>query len=86
MIQTVWKAEKDLKVIEEYDKKATKYLFKKLGKNATKKNKESIKNFMNFFVSGPVDIDPYGIMSKIEHVMDRSEKRFEYFVVYLFTD
>ena len=80
MIQTVWKAEKDLKVIEEYDKKAESYIFKKLGKNATKKTKDSVKNFMDFFVSGPVDLDPYGIMSKIEHVMDRSEKRFQYFV------
>ncbi|NOR85692.1 DUF1512 domain-containing protein [archaeon] len=80
MIQTVWKAEKDLKVLEEYDRKAEKCIFKKLGKNATKKNKESVKNFMDFFVSGPVDLDPYGIMSKIEHVMDRSEKRFKYFV------
>ena len=80
MLQTVWKAEKDLKVLEEYDKKAEGYIFKKLGKNATKKTKDSVKNFMDFFVSGPVDLDPYGIIGKIEHVMNRSEKRFQYFV------
>ncbi|MCK4550604.1 MAG: DUF1512 family protein, partial [Candidatus Aenigmarchaeota archaeon] len=80
MLQTVWKAEKDLKVLEEYDKKAEGYIFKKLGKNATKKTKDSVRNFMDFFVSGPVDLDPYGIIGKIEHVMNRSEKRFQYFV------
>jgi len=35
---------------------------------------------MNFFISPPVDIDPYGIMKKIEHIMNESERRFTYFV------
>ena len=35
---------------------------------------------MNFFISSPVDLDPYGILKKIEMIMDQSEKRFNHFV------
>ena len=80
MLQTIWRAEKDLKKLEEYTKKAEGYVMHCISKKPDKKLKHDISNFMNFFISTPVDVDPYGILNKIEHVMNQSERRFNYFV------
>jgi hypothetical protein len=39
--------------------------------------KEIIENTLEFFLIPPVDLDPYGILKKIEHLLDKSEDRFE---------
>jgi len=39
-----------------------------------------IKNFMEFFVVPPVDLDPYRIVKKFEKILDLSEDRFKYMV------
>ncbi len=80
IMQTLWKAEKDLKTLDEYTKKAEGYVLHNISKKPDKKLKNEISNFMNFFISTPVDVDPYGILNKIEHVMNESERRFSYFV------
>ncbi|MEA3344057.1 MAG: DUF1512 family protein [archaeon] len=80
IMQTLWRAEKDLKTLDEYTKKAEGYVLHNISKKPDKKLKNEISNFMNFFISTPVDVDPYGILNKIEHVMNQSERRFNYFV------
>jgi len=67
-----------LKEIDMYRQQSEKYVLSKISKNPDKRVKESVSNFMNFFISPPVDIDPYGIMKKIEHIMNESERRFTY--------
>lgn len=37
-----------------------------------------VKNFMEFFVIPPVDLDPNGIVRKLDKILDMSEKRFKY--------
>lgn len=80
MLQTIWRAEKDLKKLDEYTKKAEGYVMQCISKKPDKKLRHDVSNFMNFFISTPVDVDPYGILNKIEHVMNQSERRFNYFV------
>ena len=53
---------------------------KKISKKPTPKIKKNIKNFMEFFVISPVSLDPYGVMKKLEHLMDQEKWRFKYFV------
>ncbi len=80
IMQTLWRAEKDLKTLDEYTKKAEGYVLHNISKKPDKKLKHDISNFMDFFISTPVDVDPYGILNKIEHIMNESERRFSYFV------
>ncbi len=54
-------------------------ILKKIGKK-DKKIKEKIDNFLEFFVIDPVDLDPFGIVKKMEHLMVLELKRFKYFV------
>ena len=84
--QIIWKLESDLKEIDMYRQQSEKYVLSKISKNPDKRVKESVSNFMNFFISPPVDIDPYGIMKKIEHIMNESERRFAYFVDHVAPD
>ncbi|RMF91534.1 MAG: DUF1512 domain-containing protein [Methanobacteriota archaeon] len=37
-----------------------------------------IERMMDFFLIPPVDLDPYGILRKIEHILDRAEDRFDH--------
>jgi hypothetical protein len=56
-----------------------KHILKKIGKKE-KEIKDSVDHFMNFFVIEPVNLDPYGIIKKIDHISNLSENRFKYFV------
>lgn len=78
--QMVWKLESDMEKLQAYAVKSEEAVLKKVSNKPDKKLKEAVSNFMNFFVSTPVDIDPYGIVRKLEHIMNESERRFNYFV------
>lgn len=39
--------------------------------------KEVVDGTMEFFLIPPVDLDPYGILAKVEHIIDRTEDRLE---------
>ncbi len=78
--QMTYKLEGDLKELDGYRKVAEDYVLKKISPKPDAKQKNAVKNFMDFFIAPPVDLDPYGIVRKIEHTMDESERRFSYFV------
>lgn len=54
--------------------------------NLSKKGKpvlngsQAIEDFMEFFVVPPVNLDPYGIVKKLERILDLSEERFKQMV------
>jgi hypothetical protein len=39
--------------------------------------KNTVEGVMDFFLIPPVDLDPYGILAKVEHLIDKAEDRFE---------
>ncbi len=75
------KLERFVDELEEYSKDAQNAVIKKIGKNRKKRKiiKEKVLDFMDFFVSSPVDIDPYGILHKIQHIILNMENRIETF-------
>ncbi len=44
------------------------------------KDREKIEDFIDFFVIPPVSLDPYGILKKLEFLIDKSEERIETFI------
>jgi len=80
ILQIIWKSEKSVKMLEDLADKGKKHVLKKISKKPSKELRESVGNFMNFFMIQPVNLDPYGIMKKIEHVTNLSEEKFKYFV------
>lgn len=78
--QMLWKLEQSAEMLEGLTEKGKNIVIKKITKKPEKKLKESINNFLDFFMITPVSLDPYGIVKKIEHVMNLYDKRFKYFV------
>ncbi|MFQ6105785.1 MAG: DUF1512 family protein, partial [Candidatus Hydrothermarchaeaceae archaeon] len=39
--------------------------------------RKTVLNAIEFFIISPVSLDPYGILKKIEHLIDRAEDKFE---------
>src|SRR3989344_7363249 len=78
--QSLLKLESVANALTEMSINAKKIVIKKVAKNPDARLKQQVNNFMEFFVIEPVALDPYGIMRKIEHLVDLSERRFEGFV------
>jgi hypothetical protein len=78
--QMLWKLEQAAVVMERRTTKAKNIVLRKISKKPGKNIKNSVRNFLEFFAIQPISLDPYGIVKKVEHIMDMSEDRFDYFV------
>ncbi len=78
--QIMFKLEKSAIMLEEMSDRAEKIVIKKINRKSDRKLKEKIRSFLEFFVVPPVDIDPHGVMKKLEHIIDLEKYRFKYFV------
>jgi len=58
---------------------AKKIILRKISKKPDMKTKNEVDNFMEFFVIEPVNLDPYGIIGKIEHIVNLEEEKFKKF-------
>jgi len=78
--QILFKLEKSAQLLESMTGKAKKTVLNKISKKPDSKLKRSVNGFLEFFVISPVDLDPYGIVKKLEHLIDLEKDRFKYFV------
>lgn len=78
--QMIWKLEQTAQMLEEFTNTGRRIVIRKISKTPSKELREAVTNFLDFFVIEPVSLDPYGIMKKIEHLVNLSERRFKYFV------
>lgn len=65
--------------LEGYTKEATELIVKVASeKGGSSENAaEVVEGVMDFFLIPPVDLDPYGILTKVEHIIDSAEDRLE---------
>lgn len=81
---TYWQAIAKLEMVsvalEKMTADAKKIILKKISKNPDAKTRNEVNGFMEFFVIEPVNLDPYGIMGKIEHLVNLEEEKFKVFV------
>ena len=64
--QTIWKLEKDVAELEGMAEKSRNIALHAVSRKPTKEQKIAVKNFMEFFAVSPVDMDPYGIVKKVD--------------------
>ncbi len=77
--QIMWKLERSAQDLEILSNKSKRLLLKEIGES-DKRTKDSVNRFFEFFVIGPVSMDPYGIVKKVDFVLRNQKDRFEYFV------
>ncbi len=80
MGQIIWKLEKSASEIEEMAASSKKILIRQIAKKPKKELKEAVDRFYEFFSTGPVDLDPYGIIKKWDYVVREQKDRFTQFV------
>jgi hypothetical protein len=80
--QIMWKLEKTAQELEDMSEKSKGFIIKEITrkKKPTKDLRENINRFYEFFVIGPVSMDPYGIVEKVDHAIKGEKDRFTYFV------
>ena len=78
--QILFKLEKSAQLLEKMSSKAKKKVIKKISKKPDRKLKNRVSSFLEFFAISPVSLDPYGLVKKLEHIVDLEKSRFKYFV------
>ncbi len=73
--QIMWKLERSAKELERMSDSSKKFLIKEVGPS-TKTLRESVDRFFEFFIIGPVSLDPFGIVRKLEHLIQDQKQRF----------
>ncbi|HKZ45511.1 MAG TPA: DUF1512 family protein, partial [archaeon] len=79
VMQIIWKSESAVRELEELAVKGKKFVLKKITKAPSKELNEKVGRFMEFFVIEPVNLDPFGIVKKIEHIVNLEMDRFKQF-------
>jgi len=79
VMQIIWKSERAVQMLENLAVKGKRHVLKKITKTPSKELNHKVTNFMEFFMIEPVSLDPFGIVKKIEHVVNLSEDRFKKF-------
>ncbi len=74
--QLIFKIEQSARKMEEMSEAANRMAAKKVGGNV-KESKKSIDEFTEFFVVEPSNIDPYGLVNKIDQTIRSMEDRFD---------
>ncbi|MEE9323224.1 MAG: DUF1512 family protein [Candidatus Aenigmarchaeota archaeon] len=78
--QIMWKIERTAEELEMMSDNAKKFLINEISKTPSKKIKDSVTNFFEFFIISPVSLDPYGVVKKFDLVIQNEKQRFRYFV------
>jgi len=77
--QIMWNLERSARELETLSSKSKRVVMKEIG-SSDQKTKDAVNRFFEFFVIGPVSMDPSGIVKKVDLVLRNQKKRFEYFV------
>lgn len=79
LMQMVGKLESTANMLEGYTQKTKQIVTRRISKKPSHDLREKIGNFMEFFAIEPVNIDPYGILNKLNHLVELVEDRFKDF-------
>jgi hypothetical protein len=78
--QIMWKLDRVARDLEKMSDDSKRFIHRHITPKPDKKLSDSINRFFEFFVITPVDLDPYGIVRKFDHVLNDQRDRFRYFV------
>jgi hypothetical protein len=78
--QLIWKIEQSARKLEKMSYDANVMTAKKVAKRPEKELKQRIADFTDFFVIEPSNMDPYGIVKKVDQTIRQAEDRFTEFV------
>jgi hypothetical protein len=78
--QMLWKLEQSAVRMENRSKKTKKTVIRKISNRPDLKLRSSVTNFLETVPILPKNLDPYGVVPKMDHIIKLYRKRFKYFV------
>jgi len=78
--QILWRIERTAEEFEQMAAETKAFIIQHISKKPDKKLKDSVSNFFEFFVIEPVALDPFGIVKKLDLIIQNEKERFHYFV------
>lgn len=79
LMQIMGKLEKSVAEMEELSASAKKVVLREISAKPDKATKESVDRFFEFFAVPPVDLDPAGLLRKLDHMVRGQKGRFREF-------
>ncbi len=79
LMQMMGKLEHTALMLEEYTRRTKNTVTRKISSNPSKELRDRINNFSEFFAIEPINLDPYGILNKLNHLVELVENRFKDF-------
>jgi hypothetical protein len=79
LMQMLGKLEGTALMLEGYTRKTKQIVLGRISKKPTAEMREKVNNFMEFFAIEPVSVDPYGILNKLDHLVENVEGKFKTF-------
>lgn len=78
LMQIVWKLEESVKNLEDMSRNSKKIVLRQIAEKPTEKMRNAVDRMVEFFAVEPVSLDPYGIIPKLEHVINAEEYKMKY--------
>jgi len=80
LMQIVYKIKNALMELEGYSQQAEEIFLNKISQRPSSKLKEELEPMKSMVVSPPTSLDPQGLVSKLEHVLDSSEGKMKDYI------
>ncbi|MBI1978925.1 MAG: DUF1512 family protein [Candidatus Aenigmarchaeota archaeon] len=79
LMQMLGKLEGTALMLEGYTHKTKQIVLRRISNKPSHELREKVGNFMEFFAIEPVNLDPYGILNKLNHLVELVEDKFKDF-------
>ena len=80
LAQALMRLENSVRILEERTRKGKELILRKISPKPSFSLRQTISNFLDFFAIEPVNLDPFGIIKKFEHLLNYYEQKLRYFV------
>ncbi|MBI4177655.1 MAG: DUF1512 family protein [Candidatus Aenigmarchaeota archaeon] len=80
LMQIVWKLEESVKNLEDMSRKSRKIVLSHISGKPSEKARNAVDRMVEFFAVEPVSLDPYGLVPKLEQIVNAEEEKIKYTV------
>ncbi|MFH0890057.1 MAG: DUF1512 domain-containing protein [Candidatus Aenigmatarchaeota archaeon] len=78
LMQIIWRLEQSVKNLEDMSQKSKKIVLSQIAEKPSERVRNAVDRMVEFFAIEPVTLDPYGVIPKIEHIVNAEEEKLKY--------
>ncbi len=80
LMQIIWRMEQSVKELEGMSHDSKRIVLRQVSEKPSEKVRKAMDRMVEFFAIEPVSLDPYGLIPKLEHVVNAEEDKIKYTV------